>query len=40
VGAQLAVLFDGAMAIATFTGDRDAALHARRAACAVLDAAK
>jgi AcrR family transcriptional regulator len=38
-GAQLAVLFDGAMAIATFTGDTDAALHARRAAQAVLDAA-
>ncbi|WP_210589219.1 TetR/AcrR family transcriptional regulator [Streptomyces sp. GESEQ-35] len=39
VGAQLAVLFDGAMAIATFTGDTDAALHARRAAQAVLDTA-
>ena len=39
VGAQLAVLFDGAMAIATFTGDRDAALHARLAAQAVLDIA-
>lgn len=38
-GAQLAVLFDGAMAIATFTGDKTAALHARRAAQAVLDAA-
>ncbi|MFF0745372.1 TetR/AcrR family transcriptional regulator [Streptomyces sp. NPDC004111] len=38
-GAQLAVLFDGAMAIATFTGDTDAALHARSAARAVLDAA-
>jgi AcrR family transcriptional regulator len=38
-GAQLAVLFDGAMAIATFTGDTDAALHARRAAQAVLDSA-
>lgn len=38
-GAQLAVLFDGAMAIATFTGDTDAALHARRAAKAVLDTA-
>ncbi|MGW7520099.1 TetR/AcrR family transcriptional regulator [Streptomyces sp. NPDC054796] len=39
-GAQLAVLFDGAMAVATFTGDLDAALHARRAARAVLDAAR
>ncbi|NBE53260.1 TetR/AcrR family transcriptional regulator [Streptomyces boluensis] len=39
VGAQLAVLFDGAMAVATFTGDTDAARHARHAARAVLDAA-
>ncbi|MET8468147.1 TetR/AcrR family transcriptional regulator [Streptomyces sp. NPDC006422] len=39
VGAQLAVLFDGAMAVATFTGDTDAALHARRAARAVVSAA-
>ncbi|MGY6658564.1 TetR/AcrR family transcriptional regulator [Amycolatopsis sp. TRM77291] len=38
-GAQLAVLFDGAMAIATFTGDTNAALHARQAAQAVLDTA-
>lgn len=38
-GAQLAVLFDGAMAIATFAGDSDAALHARRAAQSVLDTA-
>ncbi|MFF2654270.1 TetR/AcrR family transcriptional regulator [Streptomyces sp. NPDC058045] len=30
-GHQLAVLFDGAMAIATFTRDTDAALHARQA---------
>jgi AcrR family transcriptional regulator len=40
VGAQLAVLFDGAMAVATFTGDKDAARDARRAARAVLDAAR
>ncbi|MGW0735186.1 TetR/AcrR family transcriptional regulator [Streptomyces sp. NPDC002851] len=40
VGAQLAVLFDGAMALATFTGDTQAARHARRAARAVLDAAR
>ncbi|ASQ91923.1 TetR/AcrR family transcriptional regulator [Streptomyces sp. 11-1-2] len=39
VGAQLAVLFDGAMAIATFTGNTDAALHARQAAQAVLETA-
>lgn len=39
VGAQLAVLFDGAMAIATLAGDTEAALHARRAARAVLDSA-
>ncbi|NUP23007.1 MAG: TetR/AcrR family transcriptional regulator [Streptomyces sp.] len=39
VGAQLAVLFDGAMAIATLAGDTDAALHARRAARALLDSA-
>ncbi|MFM9370702.1 TetR/AcrR family transcriptional regulator [Streptomyces sp. Da 82-17] len=38
VGAQLAVLFDGAMAIATFTGDTTAARHARLAARAVLEA--
>ncbi|WP_327658158.1 hypothetical protein [Streptomyces sp. NBC_00483] len=38
VGAQLAVLFDGAMALATFAGDTDAALHARKAAQAVLAA--
>ncbi|MEB8336059.1 TetR/AcrR family transcriptional regulator [Streptomyces endophyticus] len=38
VGAQLAVLFDGAMALATFSGDADAALHARKAAQAVLAA--
>lgn len=40
VGAQLAVLFEGAMAMATFTGDRDAARHARHAARTVLDAAR
>ncbi|MDQ8702923.1 TetR/AcrR family transcriptional regulator [Streptomyces sp. LHD-70] len=39
VGAQLAVLVDGAMAVATFTGDTDAARHARQAARAVLDTA-
>ncbi|MCZ7416246.1 MULTISPECIES: TetR/AcrR family transcriptional regulator [unclassified Streptomyces] len=39
VGAQLAVLFDGAMALATFTGDLDAAQHARRTARTVLDTA-
>ncbi|WP_306319096.1 MULTISPECIES: TetR/AcrR family transcriptional regulator [unclassified Streptomyces] len=39
IGAQLAVLFDGAMALATFAGDVDAALHARQAAQAVLRAA-
>lgn len=39
VGAQLAVLFDGAMALATFTGDVDAARNARRAARTVLEAA-
>ncbi|MDI3404991.1 TetR/AcrR family transcriptional regulator [Streptomyces cavernicola] len=39
VGAQLAVLFDGAMALATFTGDTDAARHAREAAQTVLAAA-
>ncbi|MDI3387692.1 TetR/AcrR family transcriptional regulator [Streptomyces sp. B-S-A8] len=38
VGAQLAVLFDGAMALATFTGDTGAARHARQAARAVLEA--
>ncbi|MEV0633600.1 helix-turn-helix domain-containing protein [Streptomyces sp. NPDC050619] len=39
VGAQLAVLFDGAMAVATFTGDTDAARYARQTAQTVLDAA-
>ncbi|MFC7309251.1 TetR/AcrR family transcriptional regulator [Streptomyces monticola] len=39
VGAQLAVLFDGAMALATLAGDVDAALHARLAARAVLETA-
>ncbi|MEU5835890.1 TetR/AcrR family transcriptional regulator [Streptomyces diacarni] len=40
VGKQLAVLFDGAMAIATFTGNTEAARHARQAAQAVLAAAR
>lgn len=40
VGVQLAVLFDGAMALATFTGDLEAARHARNAARTVLDAAR
>ncbi|MDI3423483.1 TetR/AcrR family transcriptional regulator [Streptomyces luteolus] len=39
VGAQLAVLVDGAMAVATFTGDTDAARNARQAARTVLDTA-
>lgn len=38
VAAQLAVLFDGAMAVATFTGNADAARDARSAARAVLEA--